>query len=36
MVVDVSLSPMLFLDVSVRHVHVSDFGVVVFVAMSGE
>jgi len=33
---DVRLSPMLFLDVPVRHVHVPDFGVVVFVAMSGE
>jgi hypothetical protein len=27
---------MLFLDVPVRHVYVPDFGVVVFVAMSGE
>lgn len=36
MVVDVRLSPMLFLDVPVRHMHVPDFGVVVFVAMRGE
>jgi hypothetical protein len=36
MVVDVRLSPMLLLDVSVRHVHVPDFGVVVLVAVSGE
>jgi hypothetical protein len=27
---------MLFLDVSVRHVHMPDFRVVVFMAMSGE
>lgn len=33
---DVRLSPMLFLDVPVRHVHVPDFGVVVLVAVSGK
>lgn len=36
MVVDVRLSPMLLLDVPMRHVHVPDFGVVVLMAVSGE
>ena len=33
---DVRLSPMLFLDVPVRHVYVPDFGVIVLVAVSGK